>query len=224
MVQMKLKCTIGKNHCEICIAWTEEDRSIAFRQVDQQLALRYQLKSPSPDYAAQMDSITDQLYSILKARQTSFVTYYDPTMKRKSQACLFAIRELINRHHSQYHAEFHFAFYCQIFNNIAETMQLYLEDNRYQNRVRMQKKRDVRTDVYDPVDIGSEFEDLVLQMSDIARNLDCLTEVQRRRLVLHFFMGYTVSEIAREENAKYQAVQDSIRLALKKLKDKYGQL
>ena len=49
--------------------------------------------------------------------------------------------------------------------------------------------------------------------------VDKLPSKQRRRVILYFFHGLTYGEIARIEKCKYQAIQYSIRSAIKKLKD-----
>ena len=49
--------------------------------------------------------------------------------------------------------------------------------------------------------------------------IDKLPDKQRRRVILYFFHGLTYEEIARIEKCKYQAIQYSIRSAIKKLKD-----
>ena len=49
--------------------------------------------------------------------------------------------------------------------------------------------------------------------------IDKLPDKQRRRVILYFFHGLTYEEIARIEKCKYQAIQYSIRSAIKKLKN-----
>lgn len=57
-----------------------------------------------------------------------------------------------------------------------------------------------------------------LQYEALHRAIQELPLVQRRRLVLYYFQGLTYSQIAELEGCKYQAVQESIYAALKKLK------
>lgn len=45
-----------------------------------------------------------------------------------------------------------------------------------------------------------------------------LTEVQRRRFILHFFQGLSIRQIAERENVHKRAVWDSLQWAAKKLK------
>ena len=63
-----------------------------------------------------------------------------------------------------------------------------------------------------------DFESVILQMTDIARMLEQLTESQRSRLVKHIFLGYTLQEIANQEGVSNQSVSASITAALKKLR------
>lgn len=46
-----------------------------------------------------------------------------------------------------------------------------------------------------------------------------LTEVQRRRFILHFFQGMSIRQIARKEAVHKRAVWDSLQWAEKKLKN-----
>lgn len=57
-----------------------------------------------------------------------------------------------------------------------------------------------------------------LRYETLHRAIKQLPEVQRRRLILYYFMGLTYAQIAEKEGCKYQTVQESIYAALKKLK------
>lgn len=57
-----------------------------------------------------------------------------------------------------------------------------------------------------------------LRYEALHRAIKQLHEVQRRRLILYYFMGLTYAQIAEKEGCKYQTVQESIYAALKKLK------
>ena len=65
-------------------------------------------------------------------------------------------------------------------------------------------------------------EDFVSQlvMSDYIRNLlNCIpSEIQRRRIVLHYLCGFSAVEIAKMENVSSQAVDKSIHAGIKYLK------
>lgn len=51
----------------------------------------------------------------------------------------------------------------------------------------------------------------------------CLPEVQRRRLLLHYFEGYTYEEIAEMEGCSHPAVIKSVSAAEKKLKKYFSE-
>ena len=51
--------------------------------------------------------------------------------------------------------------------------------------------------------------------------IDMLPEVQRRRLLLYYFGGYTYDQIAQMEGCTKMAVKFSIDIAIKKLREKF---
>ncbi len=57
-----------------------------------------------------------------------------------------------------------------------------------------------------------------LRYEALYKAMERLPETQRRRLVLYYFAGLTYAQIADKEGCKYQTVQESIYVALKKLK------
>ncbi len=63
----------------------------------------------------------------------------------------------------------------------------------------------------------SSYNQMAISM-EMEEALSCLTEVQRNRIKKYYFDGYTIKEIAIEENVQCNAVRDSIDQALKKLK------
>jgi len=46
-----------------------------------------------------------------------------------------------------------------------------------------------------------------------------LSDVQKRRIVLYFYKGYSIPEIAKLENVSKMSVDDSVKTGLKKLKE-----
>ena len=57
------------------------------------------------------------------------------------------------------------------------------------------------------------------QNEELYKAIDALPETQKRRLKLYYFENMTFEQIATLENCKYQAVQQSIFTALKKIKN-----
>ncbi len=55
-------------------------------------------------------------------------------------------------------------------------------------------------------------------MTEISRQMDCLTETERRLLVKHVFLKYTFREIAEQEGMNKSTVHYSVTSAFKKIK------
>lgn len=67
-----------------------------------------------------------------------------------------------------------------------------------------------------------DFADLISKMDRINQlytAIDKLSEVQRRRLVLYYFQGWTYCRIAELEGVTHKAVANSVALALSKLRE-----
>ena len=107
--------------------------------------------------------------------------------------------------------------------NVAGKLQkisdVYLADNAYQCKYReRRRKKEEYIETSDPMLLSFEFEDVLLQMTDISRMMNCLSVKQRERLVKHIFLGYTMQEIADAEGVKKQSIEESISTALKKIR------
>lgn len=59
----------------------------------------------------------------------------------------------------------------------------------------------------------------VLLYEELHKRIAQLTETQQRRLALYYFHGLTYEQIAAAEGCRYQAVRDSVRSAIQKLKN-----
>lgn len=107
----------------------------------------------------------------------------------------------------------------QILDQLRALLEVYLEDHAYRSKYRS-RRRNYEEAVEDIGDISDpqDFESVLLQMTDLARLLDQLTEPQKVRLVKHIFLGYTLQEIADQEGVSNQSVSASIAAALKKLR------
>lgn len=57
-----------------------------------------------------------------------------------------------------------------------------------------------------------------IEYENLCKATKMLPEVQRRRLILYYFEGFTYQQIAEMEGCKRQAVCESVTAALKKLK------
>lgn len=98
-----------------------------------------------------------------------------------------------------------------------------LEDLSFLNEVERHYDRALQDDAY----LGyrriaaASGEEAAMQRMEAKRfkeALNSLTESQRRRVKLYFFDGLTYEAIGRMEGCKYQTIQESIALALKKIK------
>ena len=58
----------------------------------------------------------------------------------------------------------------------------------------------------------------VLLYEELHKGISQLTQTQQRRLALYYFHGLTYEQIAAAEGCRYQAVRDSVRSAIQKLK------
>ena len=59
----------------------------------------------------------------------------------------------------------------------------------------------------------------VLLYEELHKGIAQLTETQQRRLALYYFHGLTYEQIAAAEGCRHQAVRDSVRSAIQKLKN-----
>lgn len=109
--------------------------------------------------------------------------------------------------------------FLYIQNTLQEIVGIYLADHAYQSKYHNRRRwLETRTGLYDAMDMVCEFESILIQMTDLSRMMDHLTDVQRRRLIKHIFLNSTLQEIASQEGVSKQSVQESIAAALKKLR------
>ena len=103
---------------------------------------------------------------------------------------------------------------------------IYLEQDRAENA---QTKKDISIHSMESLpDLGSvpmdeqyiEIQDKQYAAAALRRLLDSgkLTEIQRRRFVLHFIKGLSLREIAEQEKVHFTSVDESVSVALDKLK------
>lgn len=61
-------------------------------------------------------------------------------------------------------------------------------------------------------------EENILKAAELLLKSGKLTEIQKRRFILHFFKGMSYRQIARQEQVNFTAVQASMKWATKKLR------
>lgn len=106
-----------------------------------------------------------------------------------------------------------------ILDKLQEIVGVYLLDNAYQGKHRYRRKNlEEWAETTDESRMSYEFESVLLQMTDLSRTLNRLTETQRRRLVKHILLNFTLQEIADQEHVSKQSIEESVASALKKLR------
>lgn len=63
-----------------------------------------------------------------------------------------------------------------------------------------------------------------MKATELLLNNDYLTEVQQRRFILHFYQGLSYRKIAEQESVHFTSVQESIEVAIHKLKKIYRKI
>jgi len=111
--------------------------------------------------------------------------------------------------------------FMSVVDKLLEIVNVYLDDSAYQSKCRdRHRKKERYIETTEESLLSTEFEDVLVQMTDLSRLLDCLTEKQRQRFVNHIFLKYTIQEIATDEGVDIAAVHRSVSSALKKLREK----
>ena len=67
--------------------------------------------------------------------------------------------------------------------------------------------------------IGPDCSAECIEKADIKRALEGLTDIQRNRICKYYFLGKTISEISKEEGTCEKAIRESMRVALKKMRN-----
>ena len=171
-----------------------------------------------------MDEIINTLYGHIYSMPQHLRNTYNPALPRILQK---SMSELITQLDMLFAYEKNGFFYLLCKEVLAywdQMLEVFLEDNRYQCKILEREKNSEKHNQkiihsLPQENITSEFEEYVLQMTDISNVLKSLTEKQRRRLVLHIFAGYSISIISEMESTSKQSVHESIKGALAKLKE-----
>lgn len=208
------------------IDWTENSHSVVFRNIGKELESKHNFSLTEFDgQIKSLDDLAGILYEQIHTIPEYTCNTYNPALPKILQGIMSELTDCISRLPIEGQGGI-FRALCEdaaaIFQNMVE---VFLEDNRYQGKM---LKRDNRAEKYMQKIIRStmqeqltlEFEEVVLQMTDLANVLDCLTNTQKRRLVQHVILGYTITHIAElENNTSKQSVHESIKSALTKLKE-----
>jgi hypothetical protein len=222
---MLLTCDYQGYSYSFLIQWTSADgQSIVFRDIVEKVADQHNLDASAYlDLAEHLDILTDKLYTQIYAFTNEYEAIpFDPRFRRVILQSLSEVHESVQECkelEDQNHNSLLSSLFSTIADKLRELVDVYLAERAYQSKYhkRLQKKEQY-IETTPQKELAFEFEDVLLQMSEISRQMKCLSETQRRRLVKHIFLNYTFQEIADSEHVAYQSVQDSVISALKKIK------
>jgi hypothetical protein len=174
------------------------------------------------EYAEQLDGLADRIYEYVSTFSTETMTSYDPTLPRHLEIPVNQMNNLIDRIPVSGKGGVLFVLYHTVLTCLRETVAVYLDDNRLKNSERMKLKRIEKSygrfvflDEAGSEHIGCESPQM--QLADILSVLDCLTVLQRNRLVKYYILRQNLQDIADDENTSVTAIHYSIKQALKKL-------
>ncbi len=105
-------------------------------------------------------------------------------------------------------------------------MEVFKEYHRNERKHKMREYRnnskfsyDSITEEHHPELVDCTCEERMVDTSLLEEALAKLSDVQKRRIVLYFYKGYSIPEIAKLENVSKMSVDDSVKTGLKKLKE-----
>lgn len=212
----------GKDHF-FQARWTEDEHSVIFRIIRKEVESRHKLcLEYCSELAAKLDMTMDRLYIQLYGLPEHHSNTYNPAYPRLLEEILNEIKSDIRSLPAEGDGRLLYSLYWDVFQQICEIVEIFLADNRYQNKIlkRHECSIEAAPDKYPSTD----FEDLILQMTDLSNLLNCLTETQRRRFVLHVFLKYTLQEIANKERVGVSKIHKSVMEAYKKIHQRYSQM
>lgn len=210
----------------IHFCWSEREQSVVFRDVIHQLEHRHRIDlGKYQAIAEQLDHLADSIYEHTQALAAETMTSYDPTLPRRLEGIVNQMNQMIHTLPVIGGGGILFALYHSVQVCLAETIAVYLEDNRLKNKERMKLKREekrfgMRSELHSGIHAPDGFEDIILQLHDLSVTLDCLTDTQKRRLIHHIVLGESLKEIAARENVNERRILNSINAALKKIRQR----
>lgn len=206
------------------INWTDsEGQSVVFRDITKRLSELLRFKADAfMDLAAELDHLTDKLYDLFYIFTNEHANVpYNPRFRRMLLNAFselsFEVEEIPEGNTTEFD-ELLNSLYNTVLDKLQETVDVFLEDHAYQGKHRYRRlNMEQLTEATDERLMAFEFENVLIQMTDLSRLLDCLTDTQRSRLVKHIFLKYTLQEIAEQEGVAIAVAHRSITAALKKL-------
>ena len=205
--------------------WNDPDgHSVIFREIVYHLKnVHGNIFSNYADHAYQLDLEVDKLYEYIYIFNDEYKALpYNPKHKKQFLQTFENIYKVFEADvcvRSTIESSLIVKLFSDVLDKLQEIVSVYLTDNAYQGKHRYRRiNLEKWAETTDERDMSYEFESVLIQMTDLSRLLERLTESQRRRLVKHIFLKYTLQEIAEQEGVSKQSVSESIAAALKKLR------
>ncbi len=211
------------NSYRLLVNWTSADgKSIVFRDVTKKLADRHEVNAGVyTELAEHLDSLTDRLYGQIHGFIDEYEAVpFDPRFRRIILKSLAEITVSVNdiQEPGQEGGLFPCLF-MDVTDKLRELVKVYLKERAYQSKFRERLRDSEQYIETTPQEqLSFEFEDVLIHMTEISRQMDCLTETERRLLVKHVFLKYTFREIAEQEGMNKSTVHYSVTSAFKKIK------
>lgn len=222
---MILQYIFGGSDSYITIRWTvDTGHSVVFRDIVRALAEKHRLELEGfKEVAGELDDMADKLYDLIYIYTDEYANIpYNPRFRRQVLSALtelsLRVSELPGSDQSE-HGPLLSSLFAIVLDKLRKTVDVFLDDNTYHDKYRYRRRKlEQPTETTDENHMSFEFEDVLIQMTDLSRMLDCLTDNQRRRFVKHVFLKYTMQEIAEQENVSKVMVHKSVSDALRKLR------
>ena len=101
----------------------------------------------------------------------------------------------------------------------VEIYRVYEESRKQEERQRYERRKHIEGKSFDNcLESLEETFERMETLKEIGGILEQLPPLQRRRFILHFFYGYSYSEIAKMQDCNKSAVMRSVQSALKKVR------
>lgn len=224
-ITVTLQYVYQEKKFSVTVRWTDESqRSVINQEIICQLQQLYGVEYCSfLEIARQLDQKVDNLYQQIHTYSNEHKAIsYNPAYRRVLLQSYASIADYIEENIGADTGEVSIVvkeLFLQILDKLKELVEVYLADHTYQSKYRSRRRNyEQEVEAMEEIQSPLDFESVILQMTDIARMLEQLTESQRSRLVKHIFLGYTLQEIANQEGVSNQSVSASITAALKKLR------
>lgn len=192
----------------------------------QELIEQHYHRNGLDELTQELDLLVDQVFTNLFSRPQNAISEFDRYFVGRVKASLCQMRDAITLYfkslttHCDENELFWNAFLV-ITEAVESIADISFEDNKVQNKLRMQRISNNENPYSEVPDISSDqlVDDAVLQTLNVVNMLNQLTVTQKRRVIKYVFEGYTFQEIADQEGVDYRAVYDSIKAGLDRLRE-----